>query len=201
MKPKPLRLVSDSASGSGKLFYEIIPLQTSKTSMEFTVSLWGTSRLLVFHLVSEYSCSVSQYKCRVCCTDDCLSSLYVIAFTSGVLSAGSNDGHAVELRTATETRRVRLYDRPGDDYYIHKGDLWKIPIGEFYFTDGCITVSELRGIALTEHSNDGWHIESVVTFLRAGDAYQLYTEDFEANQWIDGDGHFSFRRFDLNIVI
>ena len=132
---------------------------------------------------------------------DCLSSLYVVAFTSGVRSAGSDDGHAVELRTATEARRVRLYDRPGNDYYVHKGDLWKIPIREFYFTDSCITISELKGIALTEHSNDGWHIESVVTFLRAGDVSQLYTEDFEANRWIDGDSHSSFRRFDLNIVI
>lgn len=133
--------------------------------------------------------------------DYCLSSLYVIAFTSGVPSGGADAGHSVELRTATESRTVRLYNRPGDDYDSHKGDLWKIPISSFHFTDACVTIPELRGIAITEHSNDGWHIESIVTFLRAGSMYQLYTEDFEANRWIDGDSHYSRTRFDLNVVI
>lgn len=134
-------------------------------------------------------------------TGSCLTHLYVLAFTSGVGGAGSDDGHSVELRTNTETRSVRLYDRPGDDYYPHKGDLWKISISDFHFNDHCIRIPELRGIALTEHSNDGWHIESVVTFVKSGYSYQLYSENFEANRWIDGNDHHSRRRFDLNVLI
>ena len=113
--------------------------------------------------------------------------------------AGS-DGHAVEVRTATETRSVALYDRPGDDYLSNKGDLWKIPISDFESTDDCITVSELIGIAITERSTDGWHIESVVTFVRSDSDYQLLSEDFEANRWIDQDSEDSRRRFDLTLV-
>ena len=115
-------------------------------------------------------------------------------------NAGADSGHAVELRTARETRSVRLYDRPGNDYLSHKGDLWKIAITDFSFNDNCITVSELLGIAITERSTDGWNIESVVTFVRSGSDYQLFSEDFEVNRWIDQDSLAARRRFDLTLV-
>ena len=134
------------------------------------------------------------------CTGTCLSHIYVMAFTSGVGDAGSDGGHAVELYTTSGTRSVRLYDRYGDDYLSHKGDLWKIPISDFHFSDGCITVPEISGIAMTERSTDGWHIESIVTFMKSGSDYQLLSEDFEANRWIDQDSGASNRRFDLTLV-
>ena len=111
--------------------------------------------------------------------------------------AGTDAGHAVELRTASETRSVRLPDLPGKDYLSNKGDLWKLPISDFDFNDSCITVSELQGIAFTERSFDGWHIDSVVTFLKTGSNYLLYSNDFDTNHWIDGDHLFSKLRFDL----
>ena len=104
------------------------------------------------------------------------------------------------MRTASETRSVRLYNRPGDDYYSHKGDLWKIPISDFHFSDGSITVSEIIGIAITERSTDGWHIESIVTFMKSGSDYQLLSEDFEVNRWIDQNSGASNRRLDLTLV-
>ena len=82
-------------------------------------------------------------------------------------------------------------------YLSNKGDLWKLPISDFHFNDSCITVSELQGIAFTERSFDGWHIDSVVTFLKTGSDYLLYSEDFDTNHWIDGNHHFSKLRFDL----
>ena len=101
------------------------------------------------------------------------------------------------MRTASETRSVALYDRPGDDYLKNKGDLWKIPISDFLFTDKCITVSELQGVAFIERSTNGWHIDSVVTFLKTGSDYLLYSEDFDANRWIDSDDDPSRLRFDF----
>ena len=38
-----------------------------------------------------------------------------------------------------ETRLVKLYDRPGDDYAKYKGDLWKSSLSRFGFNDNCIT--------------------------------------------------------------
>ena len=116
-------------------------------------------------------------------------------------SGGADAGHAVELRTARETRSVRLYDRPGDDYLSHKGDLWKIAISNFKFTNLCITVPELQGIAITERSNDGWHIDSIATFLKTGSKYLLFSKDFDVNRWIDGNSHFSRLRFDLTVKV
>ena len=130
-----------------------------------------------------------------------------MAFTSGVASADVVDenGHSVELRTANETRSLTLYDRPGDDYFAHKGDMWKLPISDFHFTDPCITFPKLQGVALLEHSFDGWQVESVVTFLRAGSEYEVFTTDIEVNEgiFIDGDKNLqgSTRRLDLTFAI
>ena len=66
-----------------------------------------------------------------------------------------------------ETRTVILPNLPGDDYLSHKGDLWKISFrNQFHFRDGCVRLSEIASIALEEHNNDGWNIDSVVTFFR-----------------------------------
>ena len=113
-----------------------------------------------------------------------------MAFTSGVVSGdvgNDRDGHLVELRTFNETRSLELYDLPAKDYFPHKGDMWKFLISNFGFTDRCITITELQGVALVENSNDGWHMESVVTFLRAGSEYEVFTTDIEVNKAVDGD--------------
>ena len=134
-------------------------------------------------------------------TGACLEYLYILAFTSGLTHAGSDDGHEAELRAAGQTRHVALPDRPGDDYLENKGDLWKLSLtNHFQFTE-CIHLSDVEGIAITEHSNDGWHIESIVTLFGSGTCYQLATTDFDANRWIDGDDKPSKRRFELNLWI
>ena len=124
-----------------------------------------------------------------------------MAFTSGVADAQSDKGHSVQIRAAGQTRSALLPNLPGDDYYQHKGDLWKMSFSSHFHFNGCIHVQDIEDIAIEEHSNDGWHIESIVTFLRSGGYYQLASVNMEVNRWIDGDGHYSSVRFDLNLVI
>ena len=65
----------------------------------------------------------------------------------------------------------------------------------------CIVPEDIEEIIMVESSDDGWNIESIVTFLRSGSDYQLATLDMEVNRWIDGDEDHSHRRFELSLVI
>ena len=142
-------------------------------------------------------------------SDNCIDWLYIMAFTSGVPDGGSDGVHVVEMRVSGETRPitrpVTLPNLPGDEYFPHKGDLWKLNLqNDFHFTS-CVQLHEIEYIAIEEHNNDGWNIDSIVTILRddAGGAkyYQLATVDMDINRWIDGDGHYDHRRFELTLVI
>ena len=78
-------------------------------------------------------------------TADCLDKFYIMAFTSGVNLAGSDAGHAVEIVADGHVRNLELYDRPGNDYYQHKGDLWKYDLASFFFhfVELCLTSLKL----------------------------------------------------------
>lgn len=128
-----------------------------------------------------------------------MTTLYVIAFTSGV-----RDGHAgaavhnIELQANGDVRHLRLYDRPGNDALAHKGDLWEFPISQFRFSDGCITVGEIRRVFIVEGSTDGWNIESIVTLVRdSHGGVGLLTQNFHVNRWIDSNRHHTHTRFEL----
>ena len=118
-----------------------------------------------------------------------------MAFTSGASDAGSDSTHVVEVQlTSGQVRCLPLYDRPGDDMLSHKGDLWKISFTDFHFTDGCITIQEISGVAIKEGGNDGWQIDSIATFVK--DVYggsQLLTQNLDAFRWIDDNGAYSSR--------
>ena len=86
-----------------------------------------------------------------------------MAFTSGVDHAQSDAGHAVEILADGHVRNLRLYDRPGNDYYRHKGDLWKYNIASFNFPISCLTISNIQQVSIIERSNDGWNIDSSET--------------------------------------
>ncbi len=126
-----------------------------------------------------------------------------MAFTSGIHSAESNaestGGHAVEIViTGHHARNVRLYNRPGDDMMLHKGDLWKINITDFHFPDSCINITEIQRVSIIETDFDGWNIESIVTLVKdSGGGVQMLTQNLDVNRWIDGDGHYTSRRFEL----
>ena len=61
----------------------------------------------------------------------CLTRLYVIAFTSGQAlgeSLTSARKHKVEFQSSGNVRTLQLYDRPGIDYSLNKGDLWEFSL-------------------------------------------------------------------------
>ena len=132
--------------------------------------------------------------------------LYILAFTSGVGGAQTAGSHEVELRAASQTRHVALPDRPVDDYTPNKGDLWKIPISDFGFSlpGQCIQLTDVEEISINERHNDGWNIDSIVTFLRSGNStydFHLASVDIDVFRWIDGNSAHALRRFELNLVI
>ena len=128
----------------------------------------------------------------------CIRTLYVMAFTSSVQNAGTNAGHGIQLQVNGQVRNLRLYDRPGDDALENKGDLWRFEISNFRFADSCIRIGEIQSVTITERSNDGWNIESIVTLVRdSRGGVGLLTQDFHVNRWVDGNAHHSHRQFTL----
>lgn len=127
-----------------------------------------------------------------------------MAHTSGIASAGADAGHDVEMRVSGQTRSVRLPNLPGDDYLEHKGDLWKLNLRDHFGFGGCVRKGDIEYIALEEHSNDGWNIDSIITILRDDHAYgrdyQVATMDMDIFRWIDGDSHSDRRRFELTRI-
>ena len=76
-----------------------------------------------------------------------------MAFTSGLANAGSDASHAVEVQLKSgQVRHLWLYDRPGNDHDMqkNKGDLWKINFRNFRFSNSCIRLPEIRGVAIIE---------------------------------------------------
>jgi hypothetical protein len=126
----------------------------------------------------------------------CLTRLYVMAFTSGLRNAGSNGVHAIQVYARGLVRTVRFYNRPGNDYYPHKGDLWKINFSSFRFPY-CIKVGDIRRISIIAAHNDGWNIDSIVTLVGARGRYNVVTVNLHANRWIDRNGPSAHRRWDL----
>ena len=114
--------------------------------------------------------------------------------------AQSDDGHAVEILAAGHVRNLQLYNLPGDEYYQHKGDLWKYNITSFHFPFKCLNISEIQRVSIIEHSNDGWNIDSIVTLVGAGGHFQVLTQNLDVNRWIDGDSHYTHRRFELTFA-
>ena len=124
-----------------------------------------------------------------------------MGFTSGQIYADTDDRHAVEIQAAGQTSKANLPNNPADDSEQHKGDLWKMSFTSDFSFNGCIRKADIEEIAIEEDGNDGWHIESIVTFLKAGSDYQLATVDIEVNQWIDGDDLTANERFELNLIL
>ncbi len=105
-----------------------------------------------------------------------------------------------------QTRVARLPDSlPGLQYEPHQGDLWKLSLSNDFHFSGCIRKGEIHSIAIEESSNDAWIIDSIITILRddAGGSryYEVATVDMDVHRWIEGDGHWTSRRFELSLII
>ena len=137
------------------------------------------------------------------CTEACLDSLYIMAFTSGLKNAGSDVDHAVAITLANGVTKVSLLpDLKGNDYLKHKGDLWKISFERHFKIYFCVKKHDIKNIYIVESGNDGWNIETIVTFIKSGNDYELATSDFHVNRWIDGNSKYESRRFfGLTLVI
>ena len=122
-----------------------------------------------------------------------------MAFTSGLSHAGSDTGHRIQIQLNRIVRTLQLSDRPGDDYAANKGDLWDIDLSSFGFSDDCIKIPEIQRVSIIASGNDGWNIATIVTLVSDSSNYQVLTEDFGVNHWIDGDGQAS-RHFDLSFA-
>ena len=132
----------------------------------------------------------------------CLEMFYIMAFTNDEASAGSGHFHEVEIVLSNyEVRHVILTDMPITEMQLQKGDLWKLNIADFHFKGSCVTKDKIMSIAIKERGNDGWMIDSIVTFLKAGTSYQLTSVDIDVSRWIDGDGDVNSLKFNLSLVL
>lgn len=139
---------------------------------------------------------VNHFPLLIILIGSCLSTLYVMAFTSGLPSAGSDSPYQIQLHYNSGTvRTISLYDRPGDDYLENKGDLWQFSLS------GCITLSAISQVSIVADGTDGWNIGSVVTLVRDSQGrIQVLTRNFGSNFWIDTDNGFN-RPFILSLAL
>ena len=118
-----------------------------------------------------------------------------MAFTTGVHGAGSDHSpHMTIELTTREVIDVDLYNRPGDDMYPNKGDLWHFTISLLGYM--CITKYDIKEIIIHNGGSDGWNIESIVTILRSGSSYEVLTANMYVNCWVDsnqGDEELQYR--------
>ena len=131
----------------------------------------------------------------------CYRELYVLAFTSGKNHAGSDDDAYLQITHKNGiVKHVQLYNRKGDDYSKNKGDLWKIKLSAFNFKDTCISRHDIKKLSLLHGGNDGWNIDSIVTFLKVRSNYYLLSRDFNIFRWLDGNRSIRSRHFDLTLM-
>ena len=109
-----------------------------------------------------------------------------MGFTSGVSDGGSDDFKIILIKVDGIERTRRLPNLPGNDYSKNKGDLWKLSFRQFFGISGCIKVNEVKEIALINSGRDGWHIDSIVTYLVADRfTYQQSSVDLDVFHWVD----------------
>lgn len=62
-----------------------------------------------------------------------------MAFTSDLSGASSDSSHSIQLQYNGAVKTMDLYDRPGNDYTLNKGNLWELSL-----SSGCIKFSEIQ---------------------------------------------------------
>ena len=164
------------------------------TSADFNVYQWIDGDDAEAH--KEFTLSLHTF------TGQCIHYLYVMAHTSDVNHGDADSGHKIELKANVATKAIALPDLPGDDYSTSKGDLWELSLKDHFGLSGCITKKDIKGIAILAGSNDGWHIDSIVTYIAVNENnWELSSVDLRAKRWIDGNTSFAQKRFELNLVL
>ena len=131
-------------------------------------------------------------------TGSCINYLHVVAYTSNVGNSATTGNHTVELKADGLVKTAAISNIPNE----LRGKLWSLSLaGDFGF-NGCIRKKDVQGIAILAYSNDGWNIESILTYV-SGNYYdsELSSADWDVNRWVDNNSSGSSKRFDLNLVI
>ena len=119
-----------------------------------------------------------------------------MAFTGGTPNSHSTNTALIELIVDGEIRQTSL---PAPPDQRNKGDIWKIDLAEFGFSEMCIKTWDVEGIAVVEDGYDGWLIDSIVTFLRNDGGFSLLSSDIDAFRWVDRNSGTDNMRFDLTL--
>ena len=63
-----------------------------------------------------------------------------------------------------------------------------IHLRDFFGFTTCITITDIQEILFLQDNNDGWNIESIVTFVIVNQSEcEMTSADFDVFEWIDGD--------------
>ena len=124
-----------------------------------------------------------------------------MAYTSSLNGAGSYDNHRIRLQANGVASTINLPNLPKKKFSPNKRDLWKLDLGDSFGFTSCITINDMEHISILQGGNDGWNIESIVTFAVVDQyIWSLTSADFNVNQWIDGDGANSYKEFTLSVI-
>ena len=124
-----------------------------------------------------------------------------MAFTSGKRNGDSDHSKLILMKVNGIEKTRKLPDLPGNDYYSNKGDLWKLSLRNFFGFPGCITVDKVEEIAIINRGTDGWHIDSIVTYLVVDrNTYQQSSVDLNADRWVDDKIH-NAQKFTLTLTV
>ena len=123
-----------------------------------------------------------------------------MVYTSDSLYAETVGEHQVILQANGVVKPVNL-TTPVGGIVQGKGDLWKLSLETDFGFTGCVTIKHIENMAIQENDNDGWKIDSIVTFLVVNPYYwAMSSADFDVNIWIDGDNPFN-RQFILTLCV
>ena len=123
-----------------------------------------------------------------------------MVYTSDSLYAETVGEHQVVLQANGVGKPVNL-TIPVGGIVQGKGDLWKLSLETDFGFTGCVTIKHIENMAIQENDNDGWKIDSIVTFLVVNPYYwAMSSADFDVNIWIDGDNPFN-RQFILTLCV
>ena len=107
--------------------------------------------------------------------------------------------HEVELKADGSAKTVSLSDLPKSS----RGNLWKLSLVDDFGFNACIKEKDVQGIAIVADNNDGWQIDSIVTYIAANEYnWKLSSVDLDAFKWVDQNfPDPSHKQFQLNLLI
>ena len=130
----------------------------------------------------------------------CINYLRVLAYTSNERDSQTTTtgNHEIELKADGLAKTATFSNFPNQ----LRGNLWSLSLADDFGFAGCIRKKDIQGIAIIADNTNGWHIESIVTYV-AGYKYDwdLSSVDLDVNKWVDTNSLDSYKRFDLNLVI